>query len=138
MNIIRPADEILDQPYWNLLATTGKLHLSHCENCGAFRHPPGPVCPECRHIGEHWAPVSGRATLRSYTEARHPVHDLLKPVTPYIITMVQLEEGPRLVSGVPHGMDVTLTVGMPLQCQVVRVDERFALPYFLPIEQAPK
>ncbi len=72
--------------------------------------------------------------MNSFAEARHPVHPLLAPQVPYIITLVDLEEGVRLVSGIPHGMTVTLQIGMPLQCRVVRFDERFALPYFLPAE----
>jgi uncharacterized protein len=134
MNIIRPADEILEHPYWRYLAS-GVLHLNRCDACGAFRHPPGPVCAKCRKIGDSWAPVSGRARMHSFTTVYHPVHALLGSVTPYIVTLVDLEEGVRMVSGIPRGMTVDLKVGMPLVCTVTRVDERFALAYFLPTEQ---
>jgi uncharacterized OB-fold protein len=133
---IRPADEYLDQPFWRHLAT-GVLHLNRCDACGTFRHPPGPVCPACRTIGGSWAPVSGRATLQSYTVVHHPVHAVLTDHLPYVVTLVDLEEGVRMVSGVPHGTSVRLSVGMPLRCRVVRFDERFALPYFLPTEAEP-
>ena len=66
--------------------------------------------------------------------ARHPVHPSLGDKVPYIITLVDLEEGVRLVSGIPEGMEVELHVGMALECKVVRFDDRFALPYFLPAE----
>jgi len=134
MTKIRPSDDFLDQPYWRHLAQ-GALQLNHCDHCSAFRHPPGPVCPKCRTIGDSWARVSGRATLHSFTRVLHPVHPILAELTPYVITLVDLEEGPRLVSGIPQGLDVVLKVGMPLQCKVVRFDERYALPYFLPVEQ---
>lgn len=133
---IRPADEILDQPFWQFLAK-GQLWLNHCESCGAFRHPPGPVCPRCRTIGNAWAPVSGRGVLKSFTVIRHPVHQLLRDSVPYTVTLVDLEEGVRLVSGIPAGMDVSLKVGMALQCHVVSFDERYALPYFLPVGMTP-
>lgn len=134
MNIIRPADELLDLPYWSLLAR-GTLCLNCCEACGEFRHPPGPVCPKCRTIGSSWKPVSGGATLHSYTTVMHPVHPALADVAPYIVTLVDLDEGPRMVSGIPLGMHVELHVGMRLECEVIRFDERFALPYFLPLGQ---
>ena len=60
---------------------------------------------------------------------------MLADQVPYIITLVELEEGVRLVSGIPPGMEVELKVGMPLQCKVIQYDDRFALPYFLPLEQ---
>jgi uncharacterized protein len=135
MNVIRPADEFLDLPYWRHLAD-GALHLNRCEACGAFRNPPGPVCPKCRTIGAAWAPVSGAARLHSFTTAHHAVHPFLSTVTPYVITLVDLQEEVRMVSGIPPGMRFNLTVGMPLQCRVISFDERFALPYFLPVESS--
>ena len=134
MTIIRPGDEFLDQPYWRYLAE-GTLHLNCCNDCGSAHHPPSPICPKCRSFNTGWKPATGRGTLNSFAEARHPVHPLLAPQVPYIITLVDLEEGVRLVSGIPHGMKVTLQIGMPLQCRVVQFDERFALPYFLPAEE---
>lgn len=134
MTIIRPGDEFLDQPYWRYLAE-GTLHLNCCNDCGSAHHPPSPICPKCRSFNTGWKPATGRGTLNSFAEARHPVHPLLAPQVPYIITLVDLEEGVRLVSGIPHGMTVTLQIGMPLQCRVVQFDERFSLPYFLPAEE---
>jgi uncharacterized OB-fold protein len=132
MTVIRPADEFLAQPYWQHLAK-GQLHLSTCEDCNKAHHPPSPICPHCRSFNIGWAPASGRATLNTFAEALHPVHPMLEPQVPYIITLVDLEEGVRLVSGIPHGVSVELKVGMDLQCKVIQFDEAFALPYFLPI-----
>jgi uncharacterized OB-fold protein len=97
-------------------------------------HPPSPICPQCRSFNTGWKPASGRATLNSFTEVRHPVHPLLASQVPYIVTLVDLEEGVRLVSGIPPEETVALRVGMPLRCKVIRFDELFALPYFLPAD----
>ena len=134
MTVIRPSDEFLDQPYWRHLAG-GTLHLCCCNDCGSAHHPPAPICPECRSFNTGWKPASGRATLASFAVARHPVHPLLADQVPYIITLVDLEEGVRLVSGIPQGVKVDLKVGMPLQCKIVKFDDRFALPYFLPVSE---
>ena len=129
---IRPSSELLAQPYWQYLVR-GVLKLNFCHKCDTYRHPPGPVCPKCRTIGNEWAAVSGRGALKSYTTVYHPVHKLLADHTPYIITLVELEEGVRMVSGIPAGLKVELKVGMPLQCRVMAIDNHFALPFFLPI-----
>jgi hypothetical protein len=60
------------------------------------------------------------------------VHPYLAADIPYTITLVDLEEGVRLVSGMPAPHNVDLHIGMALECKVVAIDERFALPYFLP------
>ena len=134
MTVIRPSDEILDLPYWRHLAS-GTLHLNCCDDCGAVRHPPSPICPRCRSFRNSWKPAGGRATLHSFTEVRHPVHPMLAPLIPYTVTLVDLEEGPRMVSGIPNGRQVALHIGMPLSCEVIRFDDRFALPYFLPLSE---
>jgi uncharacterized protein len=134
MTVIRPSEEFLAQPYWKYLAA-GTLHVNRCDDCGTVRHPPGPICPKCRSFRGSWVPASGRATLNSYTEVRHPVHPALAEWVPYFVTLVDLEEGVRMVSGIPPRSNVKLRVGMSLQCKVVHFDPDFALPYFLPIEQ---
>lgn len=131
MTVIRPGDEYLAQPFWTHLAN-GTLHLSTCEDCNKAHHPPSPICPHCRSFNIGWKPASGKATLNTYAVARHAVHPLLADQVPYTITLVDLEEGVRLVSGIPHGMEVDLEIGMPLECKVVKIDDALSLPYFLP------
>lgn len=135
MNIVRPGNEFLETPYWQHLAA-GVLHLNCCEDCGSAHHPPSPICPKCRSFNVGWKPATGKAVLNSYTIVRHPVHPAFKDQVPYIVTLVDLEEGVRLVSGLPYGMDVELEVGMALECHVVQIDENFAIPYFLPVGQS--
>jgi uncharacterized protein len=132
MTIIRPSDEFLDLPFWQHLAR-GRLHLNCCEDCDSVRHPPSPICPKCYSFRNSWIPATGKGVLHSFTEVRHPVHPMLTPLTPYTVTLIDLEEGVRIVSGIPHGIKVDLKVGMQLECRIVKFDERFALPYFLPI-----
>lgn len=131
MSIIRPGDDFLEQPFFKHLAE-GTLHLSTCEDCNKAHHPPSPICPHCRSFNIGWKPASGKAKLNSFAVARHAVHPLLADKVPYTITLVDLEEGVRLVSGVPHGMDLDLKIGMDLDCTVVKIDEDFGMAYFLP------
>jgi uncharacterized OB-fold protein len=131
---IRPGKEFLSQPYWRHLAE-GTLHLNSCNDCGASHHPPSPLCPSCHSFNTGWKPASGKGVLNSFTVVRHSVHGSLNEDVPYIITLVDLEEGVRLVSGIPAGMDVELKVGMAMQCKVIKFDDEFALPYFIPVEE---
>lgn len=132
MTGIRPADEFLDQPFWRHLAG-GALYLNCCHDCGGAHHPPSPMCPRCRSFNTGWKPATGRGTLKSFAVAHHAVHPRLAGAVPYTITLIELEEGVRMVSGLPQGVQVDLAIGMAMHCQVIRIDERFALPYFLPV-----
>lgn len=96
-----------------------ELRIQRCAECGRFRHPPGPACPDCRSMAAEWAQVPGTGTLYSYTVAHHAVHPALKDVVPYTVALVHLDGAGdvRLVSNLidpgpagPHvGLRVTLT-----------------------------
>ena len=55
----------------------------------------------------HIASLPNRDVVPSQ-EVQHPVHALLAPHIPYTVTLVELEEGVRFVSGIPQGMKVDL------------------------------
>lgn len=81
-----------------------------------------------------WKPASGHGTLITFAVARHAVHPCLADDVPYTITLVELQEGVRMVSSIPKGMEVDLRTGMQLRCKVVKYDDKFALPYFIPVD----
>ena len=128
---IRPTDEILQEPFWKGLAQ-GSLLIQRCRDCGTFRHPPSPICYKCASFELEWVPVSGKARLYSFTVARHSVHASLDPKVPYVIALVDLDEGVRMVSGIRAIMAKDLHIGMRLVCSIEKMSADFALPYFVP------
>ncbi len=127
---IRPTDEILAEPFWKHLAE-GRLALQRCVKCGTFRHPPSEICHKCMSFELEWAEVSGKGNLYSFTVARHSVHTSLDAQVPYVIALVELDEGVRIVSGIPGATAKDLRIGMRLVCTVTPVSAGFALPYFV-------
>ncbi len=76
-------------PFWTSGAD-GRLRFQHCDDCGYYTHPPGPVCARCRSRNVAFAPVSGRGTVYALTENHHPWlpgWDL-----PYLVAAVQIAE----------------------------------------------
>ena len=75
------------------------LRIQRCVDCGHRYFPPAPVCPSCTSKNVEWMDASGQATLYSYTLAQNPWPDwdMAGPVS---VALVELEEGPRLVSTV--------------------------------------
>ena len=79
----------------------GQLRIQRCVHCGRFRHPPGPMCPDCLSLD--WEPVtsSGRGSIYSWVVSHHPTEP---DAEPRIVVLVELDEGVRLVAnlqGVP-------------------------------------
>ena len=108
--------------FWNGLRER-KLLIQRCAGCGALRHPPRPMCPQCRSLDWKAIESSGRGTVYSYVmphEPRFPFFDY-----PYIVALVELDEGVRLVSNLCGIDPADVTVGMPVEVHYQTFDGDF-------------
>ena len=90
-----------------------KLLIQRCGACGALRNPPRPMCPNCRSLDWDTIESSGRGTVYSYVmphQPRFPFFDY-----PYIVALVALDEGVRLVSNLIDIAPADVTVGMAVE-----------------------
>jgi uncharacterized OB-fold protein len=118
--------------YWDG-ALAGELRLHRCEACNLAYFPPRPFCPACASRDVRVFIASGKATLYSFAIHHRPVPGFTPP---YAIAVVQLEEGPRLMSNI---VDVeqtpeALTLDMALEVTFLRLDDDIALPVFRPAQ----
>jgi uncharacterized OB-fold protein len=90
-----------------------ELMLMRCRACGAWRLPSRPRCPDCWSTDTEWARASGRATLHSFG-LMHQKFPGFETETPYLYAVVELEEGPRIVSDVVGVTRDDLRLDMPL------------------------
>jgi uncharacterized OB-fold protein len=124
------------QPFWDGCAA-GELRLQRCLECSAPYFYPRPVCPACGSTRVEWFTASGRASLYSYVINHRPARGF-EDEAPYAIAVVELAEGPRMMTnllGVPNTPD-DLVLDMPLR---VVFEQRggVSLPQFTPAESAP-
>ena len=119
------------QPFWDGCAA-GELRIQRCTDCGKPYFYPRPVCPSCRSANVEWFTASGRATLYSYV-INHRAAPGFADDAPYAIAVVQLEEGPRMMSNI-RGLPATpeaLELDMPLQV-TFEARGNVSLPQFEP------
>ncbi len=125
----RPTPET--EPYWEGCAA-GELRLQRCTACDAHYFPPRPFCPTCLSDDVVWEAVSGRGTLHTYVINHRAAPGF---AAPYAIAVVQLDEGPRMMSNIV-GVDPTpeaLVLDMALQVSFETRGE-IQLPVFGPVE----
>jgi uncharacterized OB-fold protein len=91
-----------------------ELMLMRCRGCGAWRLPSRPRCPDCWSTDTEWARASGRGTLYSFG-IMHQKFPGFEGETPYQYAVVELEEGPRIVSNVVGVAHDDLRCDMPLE-----------------------
>ena len=123
------------QAYWDGCAA-GELRLQRCADCSEAFFYPRPVCPACGSARVEWFTATGRATLYSYV-INHRAAPGFENDGPYAIAVVQLEEGPRMmtnITGIPNTPE-DLVLDMPLQ---VTFEQRgdVSLPLFGPAAAA--
>ena len=121
----------LTAPYWDA-AREGRLIVQECQECHVLRHPPLPRCPGCHasHLG--WREVSGEGAVYTYTVVRHPTHFAFAGKVPYVLAIVELAEGPRLVTALVGVEPGEVRVGQPVRVVFREVADGVVLPYFTP------
>lgn len=108
-----------------------KLLIQRCTGCGALRHPPRPMCPSCNALGWDTVEASGRGTLYSFVMPQHPVFPFME--YPYIVALVELEEGTRIVTNLVGTTPEAVSIGMPVELTFEEFDGGLVLPQFTPV-----
>jgi len=119
--------------FWNGLRENNLL-IQRCGGCGQLRHPPRPMCPNCRSLDWETIESSGRGTVYSYVmphEPKFPFFDY-----PYVVALVELEEGVRLVSNLTDIDPADVTPGMPVEVYYRTFDNDLVLHQFRPSASA--
>lgn len=83
--------------YWEGLAD-GLLRVQRCQGCGAAQHYPRRRCRDCWSNDVAWEDAEGRATVWTWTVVHRPGHPAWQAEAPYAVVVVELTEGPRLVT----------------------------------------
>jgi len=117
--------------WWEALARH-ELYVQRCGQCGTKRLPPRAVCPRCLSSAVEWLRCSGKATVYSFTVTRQNQMPGFREELPYVLAVVELEEGPRLLTNVVGCDPDTVRIGMPVVVQFDDVTPEVTLPKFGP------
>jgi hypothetical protein len=113
----------------------GELRLQRCDACDRPYFPPQPLCPRCGSRSIRVVRACGRARLYSYV-----ISHLAAPgfEAPYAIAVVELEEGPRMLTNLVDlpATPEALQLDMALEVVFQPIGEALALPLFRPAQGA--
>jgi uncharacterized OB-fold protein len=109
----------------------GRLRILRCGSCGYFIHPPSPRCPKCLGSNLEPRPVSGRATVFSYTVNHQPW--MPGAPVPYVVGLVELPEqdGLRLTTNLVQCDLDELHIGLAVEVTFEHYEDVW-LPMFRP------
>jgi uncharacterized protein len=109
-----PEIDAFTRPYWDA-AAQGHLLIRRCTDCGQAHHYPREFCPRCWSEHVIWERASGRATLYTWSVVHRNDLPPFGARVPYIAAMVELAEGPRMMTELVGCAGWDLSVGMDLR-----------------------
>ena len=123
----QPTD--LTHPYWDA-AAKGELHVQRCGACGHWQFYPRPFCLKCESGDMQWQRASGLGKVYTYTVNHRAPNPFMKARLPYVVAMVELDEGPRLMANVLDAQSGDMAIGKRVEVVFERVSDDMALPQF--------
>jgi uncharacterized OB-fold protein len=118
------------RPYWDG-AAAGRLCLQRCQECRALQHPPRALCTSCGCASRLvWEEVSGAGSIYSSTAIHRALLPALATLVPYTLAVVELDEGPRMVTAVRCASLEAVAIGSRVHVAFESVSADVVLPVF--------
>jgi len=118
-----------NRPFWEG-CRQGKLLLQYCDQCQQHQFYPRLYCMHCGSSNVRWVSASGRGVIYSYTVIHQNKSPEFVQDTPYNVVVVQLAEGPRLMSTIVETDLAELRIDLPVTVVFDVVSEDIHLPRF--------
>ncbi|MEV8587623.1 Zn-ribbon domain-containing OB-fold protein [Streptomyces sp. NPDC051180] len=125
-----PDVDAFTRPYWDA-AAEGRLLVRRCTACARAHHYPREFCPYCWSEEVGWEPASGRATLYTWSVVHRNDLPPFGDRVPYVAAVVDLPEGPRMMTQVVDVPHDDLRIGMDLEV-AFRPEGEVTVPVFGP------
>lgn len=130
--VVRPLPSPTDvsKPYWEG-AARGDLLVQQCETCGRHQFYPRLFCTECLSNAMRWVKSQGQGTIYSYTVNHRGPSPYFKGRSPYVVALIDLDEGVRMMANVLDGPINAVKIGARVSVVFDSVSESLALPQFV-------
>lgn len=126
-----PTPDLETQPFWDG-ARAGILVIKRCQACGEHHFYPRPFCPRCWSADVEWVEASGRATLYTWSVVHRNDLPPFPERVPYVAAVVDLEEGPRMMTNVVDCDPAVLEVDMALDAVFHPASDTVTIVQFRP------
>jgi uncharacterized OB-fold protein len=125
-----PAPDPVSSEFWST-AFGGRLLIQHCPACGERQFYPRAVCMSCGSKPD-WEEVSGRGTVHTFTIIRQNYARPFRDELPYVVAIIELAEGPRMMGNVTGVAADDVYVGMEVAAYIIEAEEGVGVPMWRP------
>lgn len=110
-----------------------ELRFQKCCSCNHVRWPAALICPKCHSKETTWIISSGKGKLYTYAVYHIAYHNGFKSELPYVVGVVELEEGPRFLSNIVECDSQNLKCDMKMEVIWEDISQDISLPKFRPL-----
>ncbi|HEV2008163.1 MAG TPA: Zn-ribbon domain-containing OB-fold protein [Burkholderiales bacterium] len=129
-----PTPDAATAPYWSA-AHERRLVMPRCLDCSRYHFYPRTLCPHCGSARLEWSECSGRGTVYSYTIVHRAPSPAFAADVPYVVAVVEIDEGLRLMTNVVGCAPDTVRIGMKVGVTFRQVADDVTLPVFEPLKE---
>ncbi|ODS66933.1 MAG: hypothetical protein ABS43_30760 [Bordetella sp. SCN 67-23] len=126
----RPVIDPGSEPFWSA-AKQHRLSIPRCKACNQHHFYPRELCPHCHSDELEWTDASGRGEIYSYTIARKPAGPAFAADVPYVVAMIALDEGPRMLTNIITADVDSVRIGDRVRVKFDDVAADLTLPKFV-------
>ena len=132
-----PVPDADSKTYWEALRQ-GHLLLQHCADCGNVQAYHQAICRKCGSARFACRPASGNGTVYSFSVVHRAPGPAFRDDTPYAVLLVELDEGPHVISSLTGATPEVATFGLRVRLVCEAVTDEISLPRFTPAEPGPQ
>jgi uncharacterized protein len=127
-----PEPTQVTKPFWDY-CKNHELRMQYCVTCSEWIWYPRAWCPKCGKRNKiEWRKLSGNGHVYSFTIIRQVIDNspAFQNDIPFIIGLIELEEGPRIYSNVTEIAVDKVAIGDTVTIYFDDVTPEFSLPKF--------
>jgi uncharacterized OB-fold protein len=126
-----PTIEDDTREFWDATGE-GRLLLRHCRSCDEVHYYPRNFCPSCWSDDVNWVEAAGTGSLYTWSTVMQndlpPFHEQV----PYVAAIVELDEGPRMMTRLVDCEADAIEMGMRLSARFEPLDDDVTIVVFQP------
>lgn len=128
-----PVRNRLNGPFWEG-TLRGELRIQRCTRCDERWFPPATHCPKCLSREVEWVTASGRGRVWSWIVMHQRYFQAFEHELPYNVAMIELEEGPVMMSSLVEVEADQIRCDMPVTVRFEEATEEMSVPKFRPAQ----
>lgn len=128
---LEPPVTPVSQPFWEATRDR-RLLVQWCTDCDRPIFYPREVCPSCLGTDLEWRPSAGTGTVYAVSVQHRPANPTMADRVPYVVALIDLDDGIRLLSNVVGCDPGEVAIGQPVEVTWELLSDGRHLPQFQP------